>query len=310
MSAMNTTGSPRARRIINSNWFNFTILLLIVINGVLIGVQTYDNVPEYVHFIQLFIISIFFFEVVLRWKGRTSTKDYISDWWNWFDIFILVIGLVPEVADILVQHQGGENQNSVWATLRVLRIVQLTRSIRAIEELRVLIGVLIRSIRSLSYIAVLFMLIMYVYAVIGVTLFKNRDYANSEHLELTISNPDPYGDVFEAFFTLFRILTGEDWTDLRYNLLDNEYTQRVKKKTVIINGSEVVMEEETGGHTVPRASNTTITFFHVSWMVVAAYLMMNLVVGAIVNNFQLVLDAQREEEELKKKKNNDKKPTA
>ncbi|MCP4441536.1 MAG: ion transporter [Aureispira sp.] len=298
MSAMKTKGSLRAQRIINSNWFNFAILLLIVINGILIGVQTYDGVPEYVHYIQLFIISIFFLEVIIRWKGRTSTQDYISDWWNWFDIFILVVGIVPEVADILVQHQGGESQNSVWATLRVLRIIQLTRSIRAIEELRVLIGVLIRSIRSLSYIAVLFLLIMYIYAIIGVTLFKNHDYQNSEHLELTISNPDPYGDLFEAFFTLFRILTGEDWTDLRYNLLNNEHTQQVTTKTVFIDGKEV--EVEVGGHTIPATSNTTVTIYHVSWMVVAAYLMMNLVVGAIVNNFQLVLDAQREEEEAKK----------
>jgi len=315
MSATNKIASPWARKIISSNWFNFFIVLLIVINGVLIGVQTYDGVPEYVHFIQLFILFIFFIELFLRWTGRTSTKDYISDWWNWFDIFILVIGVIPEIADILMQHDGGDNQNSVWATLRVLRIVQLTRSIRAIEELRVLIGVLIRSIRSLSYIAVLFMLIMYIYAIIGVTLFKNRDYDNSEHLELTISNPDPYGDIFEAFFTLFRILTGEDWTDLRYNLLTNEYTQKIRdqktvangqeitqRETVDVNGKKIVQDVEFGGHTTPGASNLTITVYHVSWMVVAAYLMMNLVVGAIVNNFQLVLDAQREEEEEEKNK--------
>jgi voltage-gated sodium channel len=123
---------------------------------------------------------------------------------------------------------------------------------------------------------------MYIYAIVGVTLFKNKNYDNSEHLELTISNPDPYGDIWEAFFTLFRILTGEDWTDLRYNLLDNKYTTA-------------------NGDSVPGQSNFTVTFYHVSWMVIAAYLLVNLVVGAIVNNFQLVLDAKREEEEQFKK---------
>lgn len=279
---MSTLDSPtrlKARNIINSTWFNMTILGLIVLNGLLIGVQTYNHVPSYIQVVQLCILFIFFIEVLLRWHGRRSNREYFADRWNWFDVFILVIGIIPEVAGILFTSMD-DQQNSVFATLRVLRIVQLTRSIRAIEELRVLIGVLLRSIKSLSYIAVLFLLIMYIYAIMGVTLFKNKEYSQSEHLELTISNPDPYGSLGEAFFTLFRILTGEDWTDLRYNLLNNEYTTK-----------------EDGMNTVPKASNWVVTTYHVSWMVIAAYLLVNLVVGAIVNNFQLVLDARREEEE-------------
>lgn len=287
---MSTLDSPtrlKARNVINSTWFNMTILGLIVINGLLIGVQTYSHVPSYIQIVQLCILFIFFIEVLLRWHGRRSTREYFADRWNWFDVFILVIGIIPEVAGILFTSMD-DQQNSVFATLRVLRIVQLTRSIRAIEELRVLIGVLLRSIKSLSYIAVLFLLIMYIYAIMGVTLFKNKQYSQSEHLQLTLSNPDPYGSLGEAFFTLFRILTGEDWTDLRYNLLNNEYTTKAD-----------------GMNTVPTASNWVVTAYHVSWMVIAAYLLVNLVVGAIVNNFQLVLDARREEEErFKSKKEN------
>jgi len=286
---MSTLESPtrlKARNIINSTWFNMTILGLIVLNGLLIGVQTYSHVPSYIQVVQLSILFIFFIEVLLRWHGRRSNKEYFADRWNWFDVFILVIGIIPEVAGILFDMD--DQQNSIFATLRVLRIVQLTRSIRAIEELRVLIGVLLRSIKSLSYIAVLFLLIMYIYAIMGVTLFKNKNYNKSEHLELTLSNPDPYGSLGEAFFTLFRILTGEDWTDLRYNLLNNEHTTK-----------------EDGMNTVPTASNWVVTTYHVSWMVIAAYLLVNLVVGAIVNNFQLVLDARREEEEhFQNKKDN------
>lgn len=261
-----------ARRIVENKWFTIGIMLLIILNGLLIGVQTYDNAPESIRVIQLSILFIFFLEIILRWTGRRTTQEYVDNWWNWFDIFILVIGIIPEVADMILQSDDGET--NILSTLRILRVVQLTRSIRAIGELQLLIGVLIKSIRSLSYIAVLFLLIMYIYAIIGVTLFRNPDYNNSEHLKLTVSNPDPYGNLGEAFFTLFRILTGEDWTDLRYNLLTSEHMQ----------GSS------------PKASGTVVTFYHVSWMVIAAYLLINLVIGAIVNNFQLVLDAQREAE--------------
>lgn len=284
MSIVDSASRQKARNIVNSTWFNMTILALIILNGLLIGVQTYSHVPSYVQVIQLSILFVFFIEVVLRWHGRYSTRAYFADRWNWFDVFILIIGIIPEVAGIVFPDMN-DQQNSVFATLRVLRIVQLTRSIRAIEELRVLIGVLLRSIKSLSYIAVLFLLVMYIYAIMGVTLFKNESYLQSEHLELTTSNPDPYGSLGEAFFTLFRILTAEDWTDLRYNLLHNEYTTK-----------------EDAMNSVPNVSNWVVTSYHVSWMIIAAYLLVNLVVGAIVNNFQLVLDARREEEEKFTKK--------
>ncbi len=262
-----------ARGIVENKWFTIGIMSLIILNGLLIGVQTYEGAPDYIQVIQLCILFVFFLEIGIRWTGRSSTEEYVGDLWNWFDIFILVIGIIPEVADIVLE--SNEEQRNILSTLRILRVIQLTRSIRAIGELQLLIGVLVKSIRSLSYIAVLFLLIMYIYAIIGVTLFRNNDYDNSEHLRVTISNPDPYGNLGEAFFTLFRIMTGEDWTDLRYNLLQNEH----------IEGN------------VPASSNAIVTFYHVSWMVTAAYLLINLVIGAIVNNFQLVLDAQKEEEE-------------
>lgn len=280
MSTNKTSGLKRlSAKIINSASFNMLILTLIVVNGLFIGIQTYEWAPEWIHILQLLILFVFFFEVLFRWWGRNSTKEYLSDGWNYFDVIIIVLGVVPEVADILVESSGGESQSSVWATLRVLRIVQLTRSIRAIDDMRILVAVLIKSIRSLSYIAVLFLLVMYIYAIIGVTLFKNPEYGKSEHLQLTISNPDPYGDIGEAFFTLFRILTGEDWTDLRYNMLDNEHTTA--------NGDSVPAKH------IP---NWVKTLYHVSWMIFAAYLLMNLVVGAIVSNFQMVLDAKKAED--------------
>lgn len=288
MTNINTTFKTKSREIVASNWFNLMILGFIILNGLLIGVQTYDDVPKFVEVLQLSILFVFLIEIILRWNGRKSSQEYWADKWNWFDIFILSIGFIPEIAGLLVTDMN-EQQSSAFATLRVLRIIQLTRSIRALEELRILISVLIKSIKSLSYIAVLFLLVMYVYAIIGVTLFKNRDYEHSEHLQLTTSNPDPYGDLGEAFFSLFRIMTGEDWTDLRYNLLQNEYTTKQNQRT---NPSE-----PDHLHTVPGVSNWVVTFYHVSWMVTAAYLLMNLVVGAIVNNFQEVLNARKKEED-------------
>ena len=87
------------------------------------------------------------------------------------------------------------------------------------------------------------------------------------------NSPDPYGSLGETMFTLFRILTGEDWTDLRYNL---------------ITASELNLI-----HTSPWV----ITLYHSLWFVISAFLLLNLLVGAILNNYQVIMDESKKKAE-------------
>ena len=57
-------------------------------------------------------------------------------------------------------------------------------------------------------------------------------------------------------------MTGEDWTDLRYNLVTASEMGVIKTPTVVV------------------------TLFHVFWFIIAAFLLLNLVTGAILNNYQ------------------------
>lgn len=261
-----TKATTALQRLVHSDAFNYSILAVIVFNSILIGVETYHE-GSFSHDIQLFILFVFVIEIILRWFGRLSLRSYLSDGWNYFDIIIVLVSLVPEMWQ-------DENDSSIFAALRILRVLKIFRSIRAVGELRVITGVLLRSLRSLSYTGLLFFIFMYVYAVVGVSLFKNIDYVNSLNYQLNPTQPDPYGDIGEAFFSLFRILTGEDWTDLRYNLMNGQ----------------------------TKASNIVVTGYHVSWMIISAILFLNLVVGAVVNNFHEVLEQKKIEEEQQARK--------
>ncbi|MDY4943309.1 MAG: ion transporter [Candidatus Limisoma sp.] len=87
------------------------------------------------------------------------------------------------------------------------------------------------------------------------------------------NSPDPFGSLDEAMFTLFRELTGEDWTDLRYNHITASNLGVIKVNPTVIN------------------------IYHISWFVIAVFLLLNLVTGAIINNYQTV----KEENDLKEK---------
>ena len=166
--------------------------------------------------------------------------------------------------------------------LRVLRVFRVLRLLRTADELKLIITVLIKSLGTLFYNGIFFAIFIYLFALVGVSLFRLPDPATldpggraryEKFVEMApnapANSPDPFGTLDEACFTLFREITGEDWTDIRYNLLTASKLGIVKVRPAVI------------------------TCFHVTWFVLSAFLLLNLVVGAVVNNYQAVMEASR-----------------
>lgn len=282
-----------AKKLTTARWFELGITAIIIINSILIGVETYTADPT-IKLIQTIILGIFTFEILMRFIAADSVKAFFTDGWNIFDLTLVLIGYIPETIFA--------NASAMMA-LRVVRVFRVLRLLRATKEIKVMITVLVKSMSALFYNVVMFCIFVYLFAIVGVGLFRLPDpstlsgeqLANYEKLmELApnapANSPDPYGTLHEATFTLFRALTGEDWTDLRYNL---------------------VTASRLG---VIKVSPTVITLFHVLWFTLSAFLLLNLVVGAIVNNYQLAIQEAEEEEkkerEEKKKKEREEKKKA
>jgi len=169
-----------------------------MLNAVLIGLSTYlaDATPlRVIEAIETICIGIFVIEIVLRFLARDSTASFFRNGWNLFDLIIVIAALVPA--------SGG-----VGPILRILRVFRVLRLVKAIPELRLIVDVLLRSVASMKYVALLATILFYVYAVIGVKLFGGDGHPMRPY----------FASIHEACFTLFRILTGDDWTQMRYEL--------------------------------------------------------------------------------------------
>ena len=139
------------------------------------------------------------------------------------------------------------------------------------------------------YNLILFLIFVYLYAIIGVSMFRlpdpntlsgeakeNYEHYLSEAPHSPSNSPDPFSDLGEAVFTLFRELTGEDWTDLRYNQLT------------------------AAKYNVLRTNSVIITTYHVSWFCLSAFLLLNLVTGAVLNNYQLAIEEREKKKDTNK----------
>lgn len=224
------------KKFINSPYFGRIILGVIIFNAFLIGLSTYIPGSSLIHTLEWVCIWVFVVELALKFYARDSIKSFFSNGWNIFDIIVVGSAFVPNISTIAT-------------LLRVLRVFRVLRLVDGLDELRLIVSVLIKSLSSMVYIALLMTICFYIYAVMGVELFGE-------------GQPDEYGTLHEAFFSLFRSLTCEDWTDLRYDGL-------------------------------PHRNYWVVTTYHVTWIMIGTFLLINLVVGAVLNNYQEVHESEK-----------------
>ncbi len=266
------------RTITTNRVFELAIIIVILVNSLLIGVETYTT-HEAITCVQTVILGIFTLEILMRYVAAESNKSFFTSGWNIFDLSLVLIGYVPEAMFA---------NASMAMAFRVLRVFRVLRLLRTCKEIKLIIAVLVKSVSALFYNLMFYFIFLYLFAIIGVSIFKlpekeavpPAEYAQYEaYIEAAPHAPgnaaDPYGSLDESMFTLFRVMTGDDWSDVRYNL---------------ITASE---------YNVIKVSPTVITVYHVLWFVISAFLLLNLVVGAILNNYQIVMDDLKKTETAK-----------
>ena len=278
---MNPALKSKIHSFVYNKKFEMFIMGVILINCTAIGAETYQS-TEAIRNINLVCLIIYTIEIALRFMVRKSVKDFFKDGWNIFDLFIVISGYIPE--DI-------SSNSSVITAVRVLRVFRILKIFKTSLEFRLIVSVMIRSLKSLTYNALVMFIFMYVFAIAGIYFFKlpNAATASPEQQEALVrlyeiaphapaNSDDPYGTLPEALFTLLRCMTGDDWTDLRYNLVTASRMNLI------------------------QASPALVTGFHILWYMFAAFLLINLVVGAVINNYQEIMEKEKQNlQELKKK---------
>lgn len=176
-------------RVVNHPFFYYTVVFLILLNGVLVGVSTYESVydPNKTWFDLGFnlILWCFTIEIIMRLISSKPTKRYFADGWNIFDFIIVLSG------HIFVGAHG-------MTVLRVLRILRVLRAITVIPSLKKLVTALLLSIPALGNVVLLLCLIFYIFGVIGTVL-------------LSEVSPEYFGALHLSLITLFQVVTLESW---------------------------------------------------------------------------------------------------
>jgi voltage-gated sodium channel len=173
--------------LIEHHWFSRLILTLILLNAVLLGMETSAVLmAQYGPTLLLLdkvLLAVFVVELLLRiYVHRLA---FFKDPWSLFDFAVVAIALIPASGPL--------------AVLRSLRVLRVLRVLSMVPSMKRVVSALLGSLPGLASIAMVLLLIYYVFAVIATKLFGN-------------AFPEWFGNIGASLYTLFQIMTLESWS--------------------------------------------------------------------------------------------------
>ncbi|XP_038058969.1 cation channel sperm-associated protein 4-like [Patiria miniata] len=173
--------------------FRFFILAVIIVNAILIVLQTNEDLSlDYAWLFSIFdyiVLTIFVWELLLKWYNGFFIYWRVG--WNILDFFIILTLFLGPTLSFL-------GSSRILRILRVIRAFRSLKSISALSGLTVVVQTILQSIPDMTNIALLLVIIMVVLSVAGVALFS-RDF------------PAYFGNLGEAMFTMFVCVTQDGW---------------------------------------------------------------------------------------------------
>lgn len=246
---METKVSTLVKSIVDANWFQKSILILIILASIIVGLETSESIIQkygrLLYILDKIIIYAFTFEAILKMlQYGKKFYLYFTDPWNVFDFLIVAVFFIP-------------GDYHFAAVLRLARILRILRLVSVVPKLQLLVKALLKSIPSMIYVSLLLGIHFYIYAVLGVFLWSKND-------------PSHFSDLPTAFVTLFRVITLEDWTDIMYvNMLGSD---------------KVPFEQISSIPAEPSASPVAAAIYFISFVVFGTMIMLNLFIGVIINS--------------------------
>uniref|UniRef100_A0A672JN68 Voltage-dependent N-type calcium channel subunit alpha n=1 Tax=Salarias fasciatus TaxID=181472 RepID=A0A672JN68_SALFA len=240
--------------------FEYAIMTLIALNTVVLMMKFYgapDLYESMLKYLNILFTSLFTLECILKIIAF-NPLNYLKEPWNVFD-FVTVIG---SITDILVTEINDKMINLSF--LRLFRAARLIKLLRQGYTIRILLWTFVQSFKALPYVCLLIAMLFFIYAIIGMQVFGNIELNE----EAAINHHNNFQTFFQALTLLFRSATGEAWHEIMLACLSNRPCDRLSGTA----------EKECG--------SDFAYFYFVSFIFLCSFLMLNLFVAVIMDNFE------------------------
>ena len=184
------------RQILSSGRFEKIIMVLIVVNAIILGLETDAGMraafSPFMAQLDKLILAIFVVEIGLRIFAFGG--QFWRDPWSIFDFVVVGVTLIPATGNMSV--------------LRAFRILRVLRLVSAVPSMRRVVAGLLGALPGMGSITMLLLLVLYVSSVMATKLFG-------------VTNPEFFGTLGASAFSLFKVMTLEGWPDIADAVIEN-----------------------------------------------------------------------------------------
>ena len=265
----------RTRMMHESNAFQF-VLAFFIVAGFIVDVVEAQVLPErgtrdgrIFMYIDLVVTSAFVLELLVNLFAHSNNcfRPFYSKWSNWSDAIIVVVS----VAAVVVSFSGQSDAGAGGAKLlRLLRVGRVIRLFKAFKALRQLLEACAHALVPVGNAFFILLIVSMVYAIMGTTFFADR-------------SPEYFGGFHTSLFTMFDVLMGNIG---------------IARELFVAGGDD---ERRKGAGTMGSggATQADVALFFVTYTLINAVMMMNVVVAVLCDGFvQQVTQAKEEEERM------------
>ncbi|XP_027264420.1 cation channel sperm-associated protein 1 [Cricetulus griseus] len=243
--------------------FETFIFIVVCLNTVILVAQTFTELEIrgewYFMVLDSIFLSIYVIEAVL--KLIALGVEYFYDPWNNLDFFIMVMAVLDFVLLQINALSYSFYNHSLFRILKVFKSMRALRAIRVLRRLSILTslhevtGTLSGSLPSITAILTLMFTCLFLFSVVLRALFRKSD-------------PKRFQNIFTTLFTLFTMLTLDDW-------------------------SLIYMDSRAQGawYIIPIL---------MIYIIIQYFIFLNLVIAVLVDNFQMALLKGLEKVKLEK----------
>uniref|UniRef100_A0A8C3YWC7 Voltage-dependent L-type calcium channel subunit alpha n=1 Tax=Catagonus wagneri TaxID=51154 RepID=A0A8C3YWC7_9CETA len=279
----------QCHRIVNDSIFTNLILFFILLSSISLAAEDPVQHTSFRNHIlgnaDYVFTSIFTLEIILKMTAYGAFLHKGSFCRNYFNILDLLV-----VAVSLISFGIQSSAINVVKILRVLRVLRPLRAINRAKGLKHVVQCVFVAIRTIGNIVIVTTLLQFMFACIGVQLFKGKLYTCSDSSKQTeaeckgnyitykdgeVDHPiiQPrswenskfdFDNVLTAMMALFTVSTFEGWPELLYRSIDSH----TEDKGPIYN------------------YRVEISVFFIIYIIIIAFFMMNIFVGFVIVTFQ------------------------
>ncbi|XP_078326084.1 voltage-dependent calcium channel type A subunit alpha-1-like isoform X14 [Crassostrea virginica] len=251
-------------KLVVSTKFEYFVMTLIALNTIVLMMkyEGMNQIPSYktiLKYLNSGFTVMFSIECTLKLIG--FGKNYFHDPWNVFD-FITVVG---SIIDVLVNEFGNTYSSFNVGVFRLFRAARLIKLLRQGYTIRLLLWTFLQSFKALPYVCLLILMLFFIYAIIGMQVFGNIKLDS----QTDINRHNNFRNFLYALMLLFRCATGENWQAIMIACLSGR-----------------PCDPESGLDPPKTCGSSAIAYvYFVSFMFFSSFLMLNLFVAVIMDNF-------------------------